>query len=163
MYVRIVDEMLSTVLQSDSYLFTSPELYILQYFKDLEYGPKYLLSRLLLRKTNKIFSVKELIARYSTELGESYIPGYMDVLIETLQVPGLLTPNDVLACEPVSSAPPELVSKDVGDTTSSQQPVTRTPSPAKRKDSQPIPPDWTFITPDRNLWVGCQSVQTQTQ
>jgi hypothetical protein len=138
MYVRIVDEMLSTVLQSDSYLFTPPELYILQHFKDLEYGPKYLLSRLLLRKTNKIFSVKELIARYSTELGESYIPGYMDVLIEILQVPGLLTPNDVLACEPVSSAPPELVSKDMGGTTSSQQPVTRTPSPTKRKCSQSI-------------------------
>ena len=139
MYVRIVDEMLSTVLQSDSYLFTPQEAYILQHFKNLEYGPKYLLSRLLLRKTNKIFSVKELIARYSTELGESYIPGFMDVLIEVMEVPGVLTPNDVLAERPVSeSATDQLQTASIVQPASSgsagligsPQPIIRTPSPA---------------------------------
>jgi hypothetical protein len=87
MYVRIVDEMLSTVLKSDAYLFTPQELHVLGHFNDLEYGPKYLLTRLLLRKTNKIFSVREIVAKYSTELGESHIPGYMDGLIRTMDIP----------------------------------------------------------------------------
>jgi len=87
MYVRIVDEMLTTVLKSDAYLFTPQELHVLQHFNDLEYGPKYLLTRLLLRKTNKIFSVREIVAKYSTELGESHIPGYMDGLIQTMDIP----------------------------------------------------------------------------
>jgi hypothetical protein len=103
MYVRIVDEMLTTVLQDESYLFTMEECNVLNRFKDLNYEPKYLLTRLLLRKTNKIFSVKELIARYSTELGAGAIPGYMDVLIETINsLISPLTSETVVTPGPVS-------------------------------------------------------------
>lgn len=46
--------------------------------------PKYLLTRLLLRKTNKIFSHNELSVRYSSELGEDKVATYMDILTSPL-------------------------------------------------------------------------------
>lgn len=82
MYVKIVDEMLSTVIKGEAYLFTSQELSVLQKYQQLEYGPKYLLTRLLLRKTNKIFSEREMVAKYSSELGQENIPEIMDQLVQ---------------------------------------------------------------------------------
>lgn len=46
--------------------------------------PKYLLTRLLLRKTNKIFSHNELSVKYSSELGEDNVAAYMDILTAPL-------------------------------------------------------------------------------
>lgn len=105
MYVRIVHEMFETVLEGEDYLFTSHERAVLRKFLALkcESGhdtsqatsslhprfiladePKYLLTRLLLRKTNKIFSHNELSVKYSSELGEDNVAAYMDILTSKL-------------------------------------------------------------------------------
>ncbi|KAJ9099893.1 hypothetical protein QFC21_003898 [Naganishia friedmannii] len=87
MYVRIVNEMFETVLNGEEYLFTEHEQAVLNHFLELDYEPKYLLTRLLLRKTNKIFSHNELSVRYSSELGEDNVAGYMDTLTSPLTFP----------------------------------------------------------------------------
>jgi hypothetical protein len=151
MYVRIVDEMLSTVLKSDSYLFTPQELHVLQHFKDLEYGPKYLLTRLLLRKTNKIFSIKELVAKYSTELGEPYIPGFMDKLIQPMDIPGRLLPNDLLPELTLDETAPKAEGEDVSPVFNVNQSLTsRLRSPEK---SLPLVVEDTVSTPRKSLDV----------
>ena len=50
--------------------------------------PKYLLTRLLLRKTNKIFSHNELSVKYSSELGGDNVAAYMDSLTSKLDFQG---------------------------------------------------------------------------
>lgn len=101
MYVRIVHEMFETVLEGEDYLFTTHERAVLRKFLALKCKscivasiprahilptdePKYLLTRLLLRKTNKIFSHNELSIKYSSELGEDNVAAYMDILTAKL-------------------------------------------------------------------------------
>lgn len=87
MYVRVVDEMLSTVLEHETYLFTARELAILQQFQTLPYGQKYLLTRLLLRSETRILGIGRLVERYSAELGEANMPSLMRALIQPLDLP----------------------------------------------------------------------------
>jgi Fanconi-associated nuclease 1 len=49
--------------------------------------PKYLLTRLLLRKTNKIFAFSELKLRYSSELGH-HLTGAMEELVKPIAMVG---------------------------------------------------------------------------
>lgn len=87
MYVRVVDEMLTTVLEHESYLFTARELATLEHFQSLPYGQKYLLTRLLLRSETRILGVGRLIERYSSELGEANMRPLMKALIQPLDLP----------------------------------------------------------------------------
>ncbi|KZT35489.1 hypothetical protein SISSUDRAFT_166710 [Sistotremastrum suecicum HHB10207 ss-3] len=68
MYVTTFEEMLNTVLEHESFLFSSEELDIFSRYKTMSYHARYLLIRLCLRKT-AWFTHQDLSKRYQGELG----------------------------------------------------------------------------------------------
>ncbi|WWC86489.1 uncharacterized protein L201_001366 [Kwoniella dendrophila CBS 6074] len=96
MYVKLFDEMISTVLESESYLFSTRELWVLKYILDLAYEPHYLLTRLLLRRPCKIHPYSSLVNAYSAELGEEGVRRAMKALSRPLAIP-----QDIIDSEPV--------------------------------------------------------------
>lgn len=99
--------MIETVLASESYLFTPREIWVLRYILDLSCGfmisglelmaddPKYLLTRLLIRRQGKIHPYTNLILAYSAELGDEGVKNAMKVLATPLP-----TPSELLEAEP---------------------------------------------------------------
>ncbi|WVR06105.1 hypothetical protein IAU60_003135 [Kwoniella sp. DSM 27419] len=104
MYVKLFDEMITTVLESESYLFSPRELWILRYILDLSYEPHYLLTRLLLRRPSKIHPYTSVVNSYSSELGEQGVKRAMRALSKPLPVP-----QEIVDSEPVFVAEPEPV------------------------------------------------------
>ena len=97
-------EMIRTVLQSEEYLFTSREVFVLQTILSLPCelepleatvgqahtradDPKYLLTRLLLRRPGKIHPLAALCPTYSPELGEEGVRAAAKTLTVPLDVP----------------------------------------------------------------------------
>ncbi|WVQ82523.1 hypothetical protein IAT38_004652 [Cryptococcus sp. DSM 104549] len=102
MYVRLFDEMITTVIDSEPYLFTPRELWVLRHILDLEYEPHYLLTRLLLRRPAKIHAYSSLATSYSREIGEDGVKRAMRALSRSLPVP-----QDVIESEPPWEPHPE--------------------------------------------------------
>ncbi|WVQ97668.1 hypothetical protein IAU59_004782 [Kwoniella sp. CBS 9459] len=101
MYVKLFDEMIRTVLESESYLFSPREIWVLKYILDLTYEPHYLLTRLLLRRPCKIHPYSSLITAYSAELGDEGVKRAMKTLSRSLNVP-----QDIVEAEPVIELAP---------------------------------------------------------
>lgn len=97
--------MISTVLQSEPYLFTAREIWVLRHILELPYEPHYLLTRLLLRRPGKVHALSNLINAYSPELGEEGVKRAMLQLCYALDVPDHVIEEDPL---PIAkeSAPP---------------------------------------------------------
>ncbi|KAK8866168.1 hypothetical protein IAR55_001319 [Kwoniella newhampshirensis] len=95
MYVKLFDEMISTALESESYLFTPREIWILRHILALPYEPHYLLTRLLLRRPCKIHPYSSLVNAYSAELGEEGVKRAMRSLSRLLPIP-----QDIIDSEP---------------------------------------------------------------
>ncbi|WWD17625.1 hypothetical protein CI109_102066 [Kwoniella shandongensis] len=102
MYVKLFDEMITTVLDSESHLFTPREMWILRYILALPYEPHYLLTRLLLRRPCKIHPFSSLVNAYSSELGEEGVKRAMRALSRSLPIP-----QDLLDAEPPYEPPTE--------------------------------------------------------
>lgn len=97
--------MISTVLESESYLFTAREVWVLRHILELPYEPHYLLTRLLLRRPGKVHALSNLINAYSPELGEEGVKRAMMQLCFALDPPEHVLEEDPL---PIAkeSAPP---------------------------------------------------------
>lgn len=106
MYVRLFEEMIRTVLDGESYLFTQREIWVLNYILDLPYEPRYLLTRLLLRRPSRVHTCTSLIASYSSEIGEEGIKMGMKILARRLAVPKDIADSDPdpLPVTPIASA-----------------------------------------------------------
>ncbi|OXG11528.1 fanconi-associated nuclease 1 [Cryptococcus neoformans Tu259-1] len=102
MYVRLFDEMIKTVLDRESYLFTQREIWVLNYILDLPYEPRYLLTRLLLRRPSRVHTYTSLVASYSSEIGEEGIKMAMKTLARRLAVPKDIVNSDP---DPLPGAP----------------------------------------------------------
>lgn len=102
MYVRLFDEMIKTVLDGESYLFTQREIWVLNYILDLPYEPRYLLTRLLLRRPSRVHTYTSLVASYSSEIGEEGIKMAMKTLTRRLAVPKDIVNSDP---DPVPGTP----------------------------------------------------------
>ncbi|KAK4689481.1 fanconi-associated nuclease 1, partial [Tremellales sp. Uapishka_1] len=94
MYVTLFDEMINTVLSSESYLFTAREIWVLRYILSLPYEPHYLLTRLLLRRQGKIHPCSSLVNAYSAELGDDGVKRAMRALCRPLNVPEEITSEE---------------------------------------------------------------------
>lgn len=88
--------MISTVLASESYLFTAREIWVLRHILDLPYEPHYLLTRLLLRRPGKVHALSSLVHAYSPELGEEGVKRAMSELCFALDVPAHVLEEDPL-------------------------------------------------------------------
>lgn len=91
-------EMIRTVLESETYLFSPREVWVLRHILDMTCkpekvslltldGPKYLLTRLLLRLPGKVHSYSHLVDRYSPELGEEGVRVAAKQLSKSLPIP----------------------------------------------------------------------------
>ncbi|WWC58851.1 uncharacterized protein I303_101396 [Kwoniella dejecticola CBS 10117] len=110
MYVKLFDEMINTVIQSESYLFTPRELWILKYILDLAYEPHYLLTRLLLRRPCKIHPYSNLVNAYSAELGEEGVKRAMKILSRPLSIPKVIIDSEPMFEKPsIPSAGPSRI------------------------------------------------------
>ncbi|KAL1408877.1 hypothetical protein Q8F55_005691 [Vanrija albida] len=87
MYVKLFDEMLRTVLESEPYLFTPRELWILRHIIGMQYEPLYLLTRLLLRRPRKVHPFANIVPAYSAELGEDGVKRAAEALCAPLEYP----------------------------------------------------------------------------
>ncbi|ORX37453.1 hypothetical protein BD324DRAFT_626275 [Kockovaella imperatae] len=87
MYVQLFEEMIRTVLESEEYLFTPREVFVLKGILSLPYDPKYLLTRLLLRRPGKIHPLANLCPTYSPELGDAGVRRAAEALTKLLDVP----------------------------------------------------------------------------
>ncbi|CAK9784633.1 hypothetical protein CC85DRAFT_325949 [Cutaneotrichosporon oleaginosum] len=96
MYVRLFKEMIQTVLEFESYLFSPQELWVLKHIIDLPYDPLYLLTRLLLRRRGKVHPIASIAPTYSGELGEEGVKRAARTLCERLDIPDdiLEQPNE---------------------------------------------------------------------
>lgn len=88
--------MISTVLESESYLFTAREIWVLRHILDLPYEPHYLLTRLLLRRPGKVHALSALVHAYSPELGEEGVKRAMSSLCFALEYPPHVLEKDPL-------------------------------------------------------------------
>lgn len=93
---ELTAEMISTVLESESYLFTAREIWALRHILELPYEPHYLLTRLLLRRPGKVHALSNLINAYSPELGEEGVKRAMTQLCFALDVPQHVLEEDPL-------------------------------------------------------------------
>ncbi|OCF54335.1 fanconi-associated nuclease 1 [Kwoniella mangroviensis CBS 10435] len=123
MYVKLFDEMINTVLESESYLFTARELWVLKHILDLAYEPHYLLTRLLLRRPCKIHPYSSLVNAYSSELGEEGVQRAMKILSKPLSIP-----QDIVDSEP------SMINNDE-------------PIPAASSSKSPLAPTKSYPTP----------------
>lgn len=112
--------MITTVLASESYLFTAREIWVLHHILELPYEPHYLLTRLLLRRPGKVHPLASLINAYSPELGEEGVKRAALSLCSALDVPA-----PVLEEDPFPSESTEC-------TMSSGSPQNGMPTPSKR-------------------------------
>nr|ODN96652.1 hypothetical protein L204_03361 [Cryptococcus depauperatus CBS 7855] len=103
MYVTLLKEMMSTVLAEEDYLFTSQELWVLDYIMSLQCmllvfdllqliikfidEPLYLLTRLLLRRPGRVHTLSSLLEAYSEDIGEHGVKDAMKMLLESLNLP----------------------------------------------------------------------------
>ncbi|BEJ12459.1 hypothetical protein CspHIS471_0209190 [Cutaneotrichosporon sp. HIS471] len=87
MYVRLFKEMIQTVLEAESYLFSARELWVLKHILDLPYEPLYLLTRLLLRRRGKVHPIASIAPTYSGELGEEGVKRAARTLCGPLDIP----------------------------------------------------------------------------
>lgn len=107
---QLTPEMISTVLESESYLFTAREIWLLRHILDLPYEPHYLLTRLLLRRPGKVHALSSLINAYSPELGEKGVKRAISSLSVALDFPADVLKEDPLPIvrdselEPASSS-----------------------------------------------------------
>lgn len=141
--------MITTVLESEAYLFTPSELWILRHILELPCmsslrppssadsrpdEPQYLLTRLLLRRPGKVHSLSIITQAYSSELGDAGVARASQVLARALNIP-----EDVLAADPspplaIVSPPPELSRSSSSngkrkEKESSQKSLPRKPKP----------------------------------
>ncbi|TYJ52262.1 hypothetical protein B9479_007136 [Cryptococcus floricola] len=133
----IKEEMINTVLESESYLFSPRELWVLKYILDLPYEPHYLLTRLLLRVPGKIHTFPSLSASYEQEIGEDGVKQGMKTLCQELKVP-----QDIVRDEPIwedpgpnsrpSSTP---LKRAMSSSSSLKTPASQRPSLDKRPSS----------------------------
>ncbi|WWC66149.1 uncharacterized protein I206_100049 [Kwoniella pini CBS 10737] len=100
MYVKLFDEMINTVIQSEAYLFTPGEIWILKHILNLAYEPHYLLTRLLLRRPCKIHPYSNLVNAYSAEIGEEGVKRAMKALSLLLPIP-----KEIIDSEPITEEP----------------------------------------------------------
>ncbi|KAL5511287.1 hypothetical protein ACEPAH_4503 [Sanghuangporus vaninii] len=77
MYVTLVEGMVRTVLENESFLFSEEELSFFTAYSTLSYNARYLLARLLVRKTGKWYRFDQL--KYVAELG---MEGIMEAVKE---------------------------------------------------------------------------------
>ncbi|KAH8117012.1 VRR-NUC domain-containing protein [Phellopilus nigrolimitatus] len=82
MYVSLVEAMVKTVLDKESFLFSEDELAFFTTYSTLSYKARYLLARLLVRKTGKWYRLDQL--KYVSELGTEGIIEAMKELCGTL-------------------------------------------------------------------------------
>ncbi|WVQ76980.1 hypothetical protein IAR50_006659 [Cryptococcus sp. DSM 104548] len=140
MYVRLLDEMINTVLESEAYLFSPRELWVLKHILDLPYEPHYLLTRLLLRIPGKVHTSPSLVAAYEQEIGEDGVKRGMKKLCEELQVP-----KDIVRDEPIwqdpgpSTRPSPTPQKRTMSFPSSNTPTSKRPTLGKRPSSTSKP------------------------
>ncbi|KAF8310540.1 hypothetical protein DL93DRAFT_1584990 [Clavulina sp. PMI_390] len=79
MYPKLLQELIATVLEYESFLFDETECNHLQHLRSLDYGPRYLFVRLALRRRSKVHRLSDLLAKYSEELGDE-IPSHINSL-----------------------------------------------------------------------------------
>ncbi|EJD02252.1 uncharacterized protein FOMMEDRAFT_147288 [Fomitiporia mediterranea MF3/22] len=82
MYVSLVEGMVRTVLEGENFLFSDEELAFFTAYSTLSYKARYLLARLLVRKTGKWYRLDQL--KYVAELGTEGIVEAMKELCGTL-------------------------------------------------------------------------------
>ncbi|KAF8337884.1 VRR-NUC domain-containing protein [Cantharellus anzutake] len=68
MYTKLLQQLIETVLEYESHLFSSEELDVLERLNNLTYHSRYLLVRLLLRSRCKLHRLSDLEERYSSEI-----------------------------------------------------------------------------------------------
>ncbi|WVW82586.1 hypothetical protein I302_104597 [Kwoniella bestiolae CBS 10118] len=125
MYVKLFDEMINTVLESESYLFTERELWVLKYILDLAYEPHYLLTRLLLRRPCKIHPYSSLVNAYSAELGEEGVQRAMKILSKPLSIPQKIVDSEpTFVEEPIPIASTSTIKTPLGPTKSYPTPLS---------------------------------------
>ena len=140
--------MIQTVLDSESYLFTPREIWVLRHILNLACesispvtvltldDPKYLLTRLLIRRQGKIHPYSNLVLAYSAELGDAGVKQAM----KTLSTP-LATPSDLVENEP--DVPEPVYVPEAGPSnsfTTPSKPVLATPVSSKARGKQKAKP-----------------------
>ncbi|WRT64402.1 uncharacterized protein IL334_001334 [Kwoniella shivajii] len=133
MYVKLFDEMITTVMTSESYLFTPRELWVLKNILSLAYEPHYLLTRLLLRRPCKIHPYSNLVNAYSAELGEEGVKRAMKVLSRPLDIPKEIVDSEPQIEEPVPG-PSRLPVTPLGPTKSYPTPLSNKAKGKQRVD-----------------------------
>ncbi|KAL5489948.1 hypothetical protein ACEPAI_4780 [Sanghuangporus weigelae] len=83
MYVTLVEGMVRAVLETESFLFSEEELSFFNAYSTLTYKARYLLARLLVRKTGKWYRFDQL--KYVAELG---MEGIMEAMKELCGILG---------------------------------------------------------------------------